>query len=83
MLQNPVAESMREMLESFRLPGESQQIERITGVFAEKYYAANADCESGLLNLQSLMTPKRSGNQILGRGPCPVLLHNHAEHGSP
>ena len=45
MLQKPVAESMREMLESFRLPGESQQIERITGVFAEKYYAANTECE--------------------------------------
>jgi len=45
MPQKPVAESMREMLESFRLPGESQQIERITGVFAEKYYIANADCK--------------------------------------
>ncbi|KAJ4488408.1 hypothetical protein J3R30DRAFT_3435649 [Lentinula aciculospora] len=33
----PVADAMREMLESFRLPGESQQIERITGTFAMKY----------------------------------------------
>ena len=51
MLQKPVAESMREMLESFRLPGESQQIERITGVFAEKYYAANTECEWGSASL--------------------------------
>jgi brefeldin A-resistance guanine nucleotide exchange factor 1 len=29
---------MREMLESFRLPGESQQIERITDTFAAKYF---------------------------------------------
>ena len=51
MLQKPVAESMREMLESFRLPGESQQIERITGVFAEKYYTANTECEWGFASL--------------------------------
>lgn len=58
MLQKPVAESMREMLESFRLPGESQQIERITGVFAEKYYTANTDCKWGLASLLPLLTPK-------------------------
>ena len=56
MLQKPVAESMREMLESFRLPGESQQIERITGVFAEKYYVANADCEQGFPSVQPHLT---------------------------
>ena len=31
---------MREMLETFRLPGESQQISRITENFAEIYFAA-------------------------------------------
>lgn len=36
----PIAEAMREMLESFRLPGESQQIERITDTFAAKYFAS-------------------------------------------
>lgn len=36
----PVAEAMREMLESFRLPGESQQIARITETFAKVYFAA-------------------------------------------
>ncbi|KAG8844780.1 GDP/GTP exchange factor for ARF, partial [Serendipita sp. 405] len=35
----PIAEAMREMLESFRLPGESQQIERITDTFAAKYFS--------------------------------------------
>ena len=82
MLQKPVAESMREMLESFRLPGESQQIERITGVFAEKYYIANTDCERGFASLQPLSdTENCSGNQILRRGPCPLLLYHHVEHG--
>jgi brefeldin A-resistance guanine nucleotide exchange factor 1 len=32
---------MREMLEAFRLPGESQQIARITETFAEVYFATN------------------------------------------
>ncbi|KAH8117228.1 Sec7-domain-containing protein [Phellopilus nigrolimitatus] len=36
----PVAEAMRELLESFRLPGESQQINRITETFAEVYFAS-------------------------------------------
>ena len=41
LFQKPVAEAMREMLESFRLPGESQQIERITETFAAHYLASN------------------------------------------
>jgi len=32
---------MRELLEAFRLPGESQQINRITETFAEVYFATN------------------------------------------
>ncbi|KIK63700.1 hypothetical protein GYMLUDRAFT_221940 [Collybiopsis luxurians FD-317 M1] len=36
----PVANAMREMLETFRLPGEAQQIARITEVFASTYFAA-------------------------------------------
>ncbi|KAF0385373.1 Sec7-domain-containing protein [Gigaspora margarita] len=35
-----VDEAMREMLESFRLPGEAQQIERIMETFAETYFAS-------------------------------------------
>lgn len=30
---------MRDLLETFRLPGESQQINRITETFAEIYFA--------------------------------------------
>ncbi|EIN07683.1 Sec7-like domain is implicated in guanine nucleotide exchange function [Punctularia strigosozonata HHB-11173 SS5] len=36
----PIAEALREMLETFRLPGESQQISRITETFAEIYFAS-------------------------------------------
>ena len=31
---------MRELLETFRLPGEAQQIARITETFAEIYFAS-------------------------------------------
>lgn len=40
---------MREMLESFRLPGEAQQIARITETFASAYFAA----EPGKSNIPS------------------------------
>ncbi|KAG5645886.1 hypothetical protein DXG03_005033 [Asterophora parasitica] len=39
----PIAEAMRELLESFRLPGESQQISRITETFASIYFASGPD----------------------------------------
>ncbi|KZS99157.1 Sec7-domain-containing protein [Sistotremastrum niveocremeum HHB9708] len=35
----PIADAMRELLESFRLPGEAQQIARITETFASIYFA--------------------------------------------
>lgn len=35
----PLSEAMREMLESFRLPGESQQINRIAEIFSRVYFA--------------------------------------------
>lgn len=31
---------MREFMEAFRLPGEAQQISRITEIFAEVYFAS-------------------------------------------
>ncbi|KAL1914448.1 uncharacterized protein VTP21DRAFT_8900 [Calcarisporiella thermophila] len=36
-----IDEALRDLLESFRLPGESQQIERIVEVFAETYFATH------------------------------------------
>ncbi|KAH7926301.1 Sec7-domain-containing protein [Leucogyrophana mollusca] len=38
--EKPIADAMREMLEAFRLPGESQQIARITETFASIYFAS-------------------------------------------
>ncbi|KAJ6547119.1 Sec7-domain-containing protein [Mycena capillaripes] len=39
----PVAEALRELLETFRLPGEAQQIARITETFASLYLASGPD----------------------------------------
>ncbi|KAF5386877.1 hypothetical protein D9615_001681 [Tricholomella constricta] len=39
----PIAEAMRELLESFRLPGEAQQISRITETFASIYFASGPE----------------------------------------
>lgn len=36
----PIADAMRELLEAFRLPGEAQQIARITETFASIYFAS-------------------------------------------
>ncbi|BGP52381.1 GDP/GTP exchange factor for ARF [Rhodotorula kratochvilovae] len=36
-----ICDAMRELLEAFRLPGESQQIARITETFAEVYFETN------------------------------------------
>ncbi|KAI9064275.1 Sec7-domain-containing protein [Trametes sanguinea] len=38
-----VSEALRELLETFRLPGESQQINRITETFAEVYFATGPE----------------------------------------
>lgn len=38
--EKPIADAMREMLETFRLPGEAQQISRITETFAKSYFAS-------------------------------------------
>lgn len=50
--QKPVAEAMRELLEAFRLPGEAQQIGRITETFAEIYFAAKPGMQ--LLKVSSI-----------------------------
>ncbi|KAG6869073.1 hypothetical protein C0993_003393 [Termitomyces sp. T159_Od127] len=39
----PIADALRELLESFRLPGEAQQISRITETFASAYFASGPE----------------------------------------
>ncbi|KAF8498362.1 Sec7-domain-containing protein [Gautieria morchelliformis] len=41
--EKTIADAMRDLLEAFRLPGESQQIERITETFAKCYFAAEPE----------------------------------------
>jgi brefeldin A-resistance guanine nucleotide exchange factor 1 len=40
MVKKSIADAMRELLETFRLPGEAQPIARITEVFAEVFFAS-------------------------------------------
>ena len=40
--------ALRLFLDSFRLPGESQKIERVMEAFAGRYYGANAGLASGV-----------------------------------
>ena len=39
-MQKDITDAVRELLNSFRLPGESQQISRVTEIFAETYLAS-------------------------------------------
>lgn len=41
--QKIISDAMRELLETFRLPGEAQPISRITEVFADAYFFAQSD----------------------------------------
>jgi brefeldin A-resistance guanine nucleotide exchange factor 1 len=38
--KKPIADALRELLETFRLPGEAQQIDRITETFSKIYFAS-------------------------------------------
>jgi golgi-specific brefeldin A-resistance guanine nucleotide exchange factor 1 len=58
-MQKPIADAMRELLETFRLPGEAQQIARITETFAEIYFASKPGSNFSCVAL-SLLTPSPS-----------------------
>jgi Sec7-like guanine-nucleotide exchange factor len=47
-----IDEAMRVFLERFRIPGESQQIERIMNAFSHQYFASIADDESRQINTE-------------------------------
>jgi hypothetical protein len=71
---------MREMLESFRLPGEAQQIERITDTFAAKYFGSEpGTTRFAALEVTLLMHPS-SRDPLPRCSPRSILRHYHAEH---
>ena len=71
-----IDEALRILLESFRLPGESQQIERVMASFANVYYAANpadvADVDAAfvlsysivMLNTDQVSDPTARGRAV-------------------
>ncbi|KAI3402523.2 GEA2 [Candida oxycetoniae] len=71
-----VDEALRILLKSFRLPGESQQIERIVEKFAEKYVSCQKNSELNHVDLSMKSPTKRrssagesgSGGGVVGVG---------------
>lgn len=52
-----VDEGLRIMLKAFRLPGESQQIERVVETFADAFVASQNSLDGGVLHLQDGQEP--------------------------
>jgi len=72
-LQKPVAEAMRELLEAFRLPGESQQIARITETFAATYFASKPGM---FLKFLGIITQRSSAAEIKSEDATHVLAYS-------
>ena len=79
VLQKTVAEAMRELLETFRLPGESQQINRITETFAEIYFASGPGTPIDTSTVLNLIYEHR-GSEVARRGLCFSIFDYYAEH---
>jgi hypothetical protein len=77
-LQKSIADAMRELLETFRLPGEAQPISRITETFAEHFFSfrPREHIRFGLRHLLNL----RSRDRESGRGLCARLFGDHAQY---
>ena len=80
--QKPMADAMRELLESFRLPGEAQQIARITETFASIYFASDprkqfTPCQNIHISIICI-----SGDQERRCGLRVGIFCYHAEHRS-
>lgn len=71
---------MREFMEAFRLPGESQQINRITETFAEVYFAADPGKTRSSSGFHYITYNFHSGSQIARRYLRPGLLNYHVEY---
>ena len=79
--QKSVADAMRELLETFRLPGEAQPIARITEVFAEHFFSFRPRKLLRLSGFVSLyLHCSRHGGS--GRYLCACILRHHAQYGS-
>ena len=80
-IQKSIADAMRELLETFRLPGEAHPIARITEVFAEHFFSFRPRTLRQFLPLCQL-TFGRSGDRGPGCHLRASLLCYHAQYRS-
>ena len=79
----PFVDALRLFLQSFRLPGEAQKIDRYMLKFAERYIAGNAKISftnaggSSQTNLRAALLNGEMGRHCL----CSRLFGHHAQHG--
>ena len=71
---------MREFMEAFRLPGEAQQISRITETFAEVYFASGPGKLCTTRFLKWVTNILYSGGEIPGCYLRPCILNHHVKY---
>ena len=78
----PFVDALRLFLQSFRLPGEAQKIDRFMLKFAERYMAGNTKSPFASAGKVSVPSGSNLTHKIYKRVRLrPRLLGNHAQHG--
>lgn len=72
-----MADALREMLETFRLPGEAQPISRITEVFAEQLFSTSPRKSASLAELISAEIADQDSAYVLAYS---VIMLNTDQH---
>ena len=78
----PFVDALRIFLQSFRLPGEAQKIDRFMLKFAERYIAGNPQASFKTAGEYSMFMPNVFSSRFLLRCClCAGVLDDHAQHG--
>ena len=73
-------DALRMFLQSFRLPGEAQKIDRFMLKFAERYIAGNPQVFANAGKYKSRCVQHVALNRDYRSRIHPRILHNHAEY---
>lgn len=75
-LQKSIADAMRELLETFRLPGEAQPIARITETFAEHFFSFRPRRWTPLRRLLAVLRTNACPAEIASQDAVYVLAYS-------